>query len=88
MSAMSRAVIVREVGDDRGDAAGRGALERIDEDEQLEDRVAHARIGGLDDEDVVLADVLVDLGEDVLVGELDDLGFAERHPEVATDSLG
>ena len=33
----------------------------------------------------MLANVLVDLGKDVLVGELDDLGFAERHPEVAAD---
>ena len=44
-------------------------------------------IGRLDDEDVVLADVLVDLGEDVLVRELDDLGLAERHPEIATDGM-
>ena len=33
----------------------------------------------------MLADVLVDLDEDVLVAELEDFGPAERHAQVRTD---
>ena len=39
----------------------------------------------LDEEDVLLADVVQDLDEDVLVRELEDLGLAALHPEVARD---
>ena len=77
---------VRVVRHDRRDASGRCALERVDHDEQLHDRVAHRRTGeGLHHEHVVLAHVLVDLHEDVVVRELEDLGGADRHLEGAAD---
>src|SRR3712207_8025165 len=40
------------VGDDGGDPPGGGALERVDHDQQLEDRAAERAGEGLDDEDV------------------------------------
>ena len=47
------------VGDDRGDAAGGGALQRVDHDEQLHEIVVHRGAGGLDHEHVAAADRLV-----------------------------
>ena len=41
----------------------------------------------LDDEDVALADVLLDLHEDVLVAELEHLALAQGHLQVAADRL-
>ena len=76
---------VGEVRDDGRDAAGRGPLERVEHDEQLHHALVDRRAGRLHDEDVVLAHVLVDLDEDVLVAELEDLGLAERHAQVRTD---
>src|SRR5436309_2468622 len=74
------------VGHDRGDAPRRSALERIDHDEQLHDRVAHRGTGeGLDHEHVVFAHVLVDLHEDVVVRELEDLGRSQRDLEGTAD---
>ena len=77
---------VRELRHDRRDPARGGALERIDHDEKLHDRVAHRRSDErLDDEHVVLAGVLVDLHEDLVVRELEDIGLAERDLELAAD---
>ena len=59
--------------DDRGDPAGAGPLEGVDHDQQFHDRLVDRVAGRLDEEDVLLADVLEDLDEDVLVGELEDL---------------
>src|SRR3989441_4358068 len=47
------------VGQDRRDAAGRGALQRVDHDEQLHERVVHGPARRLDPEHVRAADVLV-----------------------------
>ena len=91
MSATSRAVIgtravllvrtaVRVVGHDRGDAPGAGPLEGVDHDQQLHDRVVHRAAGGLNQEHVLLADVLEDPNEDVLVLELEDVGLPIRVP--------
>ena len=60
--------------DDRGDPPGAGALEGVDHDQQFHDRLVDRVAGRLDEEDVLLADVLEDLDEDVLVRELEDLG--------------
>ena len=52
---------IAEVGDHGGDAAGRGALERIDHDQQFHQVVVGRRAGGLHHEDVLAAHVLLDL---------------------------
>src|SRR5438034_5003466 len=71
---------------DGGDAAGRGALERVEHDQKLHDRVADRRADErLHDVDVVLARVLVDLDEDVVVGKFSDVGVAERDLQVGGD---
>jgi len=57
------------VGQDRRDAAGRGALQRVDHDEQLHERVVHGRARRLDHEHVRAADVLVDLHVHLAVRE-------------------
>src|SRR4029079_5939246 len=55
---------------------------------QFHDRLVDRVTGRLDDEDVLLADVLQDLDEDVLRGELEDLELARLGAEVAADLPG
>ena len=62
--------------DDRRDPPGRRPLEGVDHDQQLHDRLVDRVRGRLDEEHVLLADVVEDLDEDVLVGELEHLGLA------------
>ena len=62
----------------RGDARRRGALEGVEHDQQLHQVVVDRRAGGLDDEDVGAADVLVDLEEDLAVGEVVEGDLARR----------
>ena len=76
------------VGEDGGDATGRGSLGRVDHDEQLHQGVVHRVGGGLDDEDVPLADVLLVLDEGVVVAELEDLGLAMGDAKIGTHVLG
>ena len=73
---------------DGRDPPGARALEGVDHDQQLHDRLVDRAARRLDDEDVLLADVVQDLDEDVLVGELEDLGLAELDAEVAADLPG
>ena len=63
-------------------------LEGVDHDQQLHDRLVDRVRRRLDEEDVLLADVVEDLDEDVLVGELEDLGLARLGAEVAADLPG
>ena len=79
---------VAEIGDHRGDAAGGGAAERIDDDQQLHQVVVGRVARRLDDEDVLAADVLLDLDEDLLVGEAPDHALGERDLEIGGDRLG
>ena len=58
---------VAEVRDDRDDRAGRRALERIDHDQQLHQRLVRRRARRLHDEAVHAADVLADLDVDLAV---------------------
>ena len=44
--------------------------------------------GRLDDEDILAAHVLLDLDEDLHVGEAPDLGPGERHVEMVADGFG
>ena len=67
---------------------GRGALEGVDHDQELHDRLVHRPAGGLHQEDVLLSDVLHHADEDVLVRELEHLDLTELGLEVAGDPLG
>src|SRR5438552_336971 len=78
---------VAVVGQHGRDAMGRRALERVDHDQQLHQRVVHGRAGGLDDEDIRAADVLVDLHVDLAVGEAGDLRVRDRHAKILRDLL-
>jgi hypothetical protein len=69
---------VAVVGEDRGDAPSGRALERVQHHEELHQVVVHRRAGGLDHEDVLAADVLVDLHVYLAVGKARDVGVAQR----------
>src|SRR2546428_88027 len=72
-----------------GDAARGGALERVDHDEELHDRVADRRADErLDQEDVVFASVLLDLHEDVVVGELEHIDSARLDLQMTANISG
>ena len=62
-------------------------LGRVDHDEELHDRVVHGVGEGLDDEDVLLADVLLILHKGVVIGELGDANVAKGHFQVCADIL-
>jgi hypothetical protein len=74
--------------DHRRDAARRGAAQRIGDDQQLHQVVVGRERGRLDDEDILAAHVLLDLDEDLHVGEAPDGGLGERNAEMAADRLG
>ena len=79
---------VAEIGQHGGDAAGRGAAQRVRHDQQFH-QVVVGRIGRrLDDEGVLAAHVLLDLDEDLHVGEAAHLALGQRHAEIGGDRLG
>ena len=63
---------IAEIGDHRGDAARRGPAQRVGDDQKLHQMVVGRKRRRLDDEDVRAADVLLDLDEDLHVGEAAD----------------
>src|SRR5439155_19368526 len=66
---------------------GAGTPRRVDQEQQFH-QVLRRRVRRLDDEDVPAADVLVDLDEDLAVGEAADRHRAERLPQVLRHLLG
>ena len=67
-----------EVGKHGGDAARRGSSAGVNEDEQLHNVVVNVpRRGGLEDEDVFIADGLADGDTGLVVGILEDHDFGE-----------
>jgi hypothetical protein len=74
--------------DDRRDPTCARPLEGVDHDQELHDRLVDGMARRLDEEDVLLADVVENLDEDVLVGELEDLDLAGLGIEVAGDLPG
>ena len=58
----------------------RRALQRIDHDQQFHQVLVGRGAGGLDDEDVAGADVLLDLDVDLAVGETADLALPSSMP--------
>ena len=73
---------------DGRDPPGGRPLEGVDHDQELHDRLVDRARGGLDDEHVLLADVVQDADEDVLVRELEHLGATGLRPEVVRDLPG
>ena len=73
---------VAEVRNRGGDAAGRGALQRVGHDHQFHQVVVGRRAGGLQHEYVLATHVLHDLDHHFAIGELADNGAAERQVEV------
>src|SRR3546814_6517209 len=70
---------IAEIGNDRRDAAGRSAAQRVDRNQQLHQVVVRRIAGRLDDEDVLAAHVLENLDEHLNVGEAADRGMRQRY---------
>ena len=79
---------VAEIGDHRRDAPGRGATQRIDDDEQLHQVVVGWEGGGLDDEDILSAHIFLDLDEDFHVGEAPDRSLGKGYAEMVANRFG
>ncbi len=79
---------IAEIGDDRGRPPRRGALQRVERDQQLHQIVVR-RVGGrLDDEHVLAAHVLLDLDEDLHIREAPHAGLGQRQVEIRRDGFG
>ena len=68
---------IAEVRDGSGDAAGRGALERIDDDQQFHQVVVRRGAGRLQDKDVLAAHMFVEFDADFAIREAADVGTAK-----------
>ena len=79
---------IAEIGHDRRDPPCRGAPQRIDDDQQLHQMVVRRERRRLEDEHVGAADVLLDLDEDLHVGEPPDDRSGECNGQVGGDRLG
>jgi hypothetical protein len=67
--------------------ARRPAGKRVEDDQQLHQIVVGRERGGLDDEDVLAAHVLVDLDEDLHVREPPDAGLRQGQIEVGRNGF-
>ena len=63
------------------------AAQRVDGDQELHQIVVGGVGGRLDDEDVLAADVLVDLDEDLHIGEAADAGLGQRQVQAGGNGL-
>jgi hypothetical protein len=79
---------ITEIGDHRRDALGRGAAQHVDTDEKLHQMVVGGIGGRLDDENVLAANVLMDLDEDLHVGEAPYAGARQRKIEIGGNRFG
>src|SRR5699024_5565211 len=79
---------VAKVGDDGGDAAGRGPLESVDHDQQLHQVVIDGGAGGLNHEHVGATDGLMNGDKVLSIGEGAHLGTAQGNAQVLADGLG
>ncbi len=82
LAVLPRIAVVREHG---GHARRRGALERVEHDEELHDVVIRRRARGLHDEHVRAPDVLLDLAVVLAVGEVVERDAAGLPAEVPAD---
>src|SRR6185437_9013255 len=79
---------VAEIRHHRGDAGGRGALQRVGQRQQLEQVLRTGRAGRLDHEHFLPANVLLDLDLHLAVAERADQRLAQRHAQTMGDILG
>ena len=79
---------VTEIGQHGGDPLRRRAPQRVDADQELHQIVVGRIAGGLNDEDILAADILVDLDEHLLVGEAAHAGIGQRHLEIVGNRSG
>ena len=79
---LARVTVIR---DHRGDAARRGALQRIDHQQQFHQVLVHRETGGLHHENVGSAHVLQNLQIDLTVFEAGELRLAARYLEERAD---
>jgi len=85
LSVLAPVAVIR---DDRGDARRGGAAETVDEDEQLHQVVVDRVAGREDDEAVAPSDVLLDLDDELGVGEELGAPDAEWEVEASADAFG
>ena len=78
---------IAEIRDDRRDAPRRGAPQRIHDDQQLHQVVVRRERGRLQHEHVGAAHVLLDLDEDLHVGEAPHLRPGQRGLQIGADRL-
>ena len=79
---------VAEVGNHGRDAIGAGPLQALDHDQQFHQVFVDRRAGGLEDEDVAAANVLVDLAGDFAVGEIAHHRPAQGQSQVVAHASG
>ena len=79
---------IAEIGDAGSDPFGRSALECIDHENDFHQVIIGGSTGGLDDEDILAADIFIDFDSGFAVGELGDVSLAERDAEFAGDLGG
>ncbi|MNN53777.1 hypothetical protein D3C81_1685560 [compost metagenome] len=79
---------IAEVGDDCSDAGRRGTAEGVGHHHQFHQVIVGRCAGGLDQEDVLTADVLVDFHADFAVGELADGNVTEGNMQLTHDTAG
>ena len=75
------------VGDDRGDPARRRALGGVDHYQQFHDVIVDGVGDGLNEKDVLLADVLQYPDEGIVIAKLEHLALSKRNVQVAADVL-
>ena len=68
---------VAEVGHHRGDAGGRGPTQRVDHDNQFHQVVVSWCAGGLQDENILAADIFIQLNGSFAVTEAADIRLAQ-----------
>ena len=67
---------------------GGGAFQRVDQDQQFHEVVVGGKRRRLDDEDILAADVFLDLDEDFHVCEALADAFGHGHVEMGADGFG
>ena len=79
---------VTEIGNHGGDAIGAGALQAVDPDQQFHEVFVDREAGGLNDEAVAAADVLIELDDQFAIGKGVDPGLADRDADMFADVGG
>ncbi len=79
---------IAEIRNHRDHLAGRRAPERIGHDEHFHQVIVGRNAGGLDQEDIAAANIVLNLDRDFAIAKAADRGLAERNHEMVGDGLG